>query len=573
MDLFIKKINMTYGSFVDRTIDFSPSFNLVYGKNEEGKSTIFSFIKSMLYGQYMQGHKNLTRDKDLFFKYRPWYSSAYKGTMEVISSGETFIIYRDFNNNDYSLKNLSTGQDVDVKDPRQIGDYILGLDYNEFCHYIAMDFKNPLISNSSSILENLIKNNPSAISTLDFDRIKKDLEKRNKEIGTDRISQKDLGRVNKRIENLDVRIRTSDVNEYDYKDMIEGVEKARNTCRYYSNLAIYKKYYQDFENKPTFDDYEYVKELMDELADESSIFTIPSLFKLAPLVLGIIISLIFYNKNFILAIIFLSLGIIGSLLALTKLNKRTYNKEDIKKEIFRVFDLAGVSSMSEFKDLVSSGARDLKLTLFTYEFLDLDIDSRLIEAENSYQAKEKSLLIYREKIQEIRDLNEQKQSLEQEKNLLLEELETNKLILNSLDILSNDAFLFFKEDIEDKLSQSLNYFSLGKYKNLNLKDDFSIEVFDKRKNSYIGLNSLSLGTIELINLAFKISMRNLRIKSNLPLVLDNSFNFMDGPRKKRFLEFLKDYAKSSQLILFTNREGDLVDKDENTNLIRLNGGL
>ena len=114
---------------------------------------------------------------------------------------------------------------------------------------------------------------------------------------------------------------------------------------------------------------------------------------------------------------------------------------------------------------------------------------------------------------------------------------------------------------------------MGKYKNLNLKDDFSIEVFDKRKNSYIGLNSLSLGTIELINLAFKISMRNLRIKSNLPLVLDNSFNFMDGPRKKRFVEFLKDYAKSSQLILFTNREGDLVDKDENTNLIRLNGGL
>lgn len=573
MDIFIKKINMTYGSFVDQTIEFSPNFNLVFGQNEEGKSTIFSFIKDMLYGQYMQGHKNLTKDKDLFLKYRPWYSGAYKGSMKIVRGGEELLIYRDFNNDQYIIKNLSKGQDFDIQDPRKVGDYILGLDYNEFCHYIAMDFKNPLISSSSSIIDNLIKNNPSAVSTLNFDKLKIELEKRNKEIGTDRVSQKDLGRINKKIQGLNIRLNAIEANEFDYESMVEGLEKSKKTYKYYSNLALYKKYYQDIENRPSFDDYEYVKDLMDELACDKESSSMPSLLALIPLGLALILGLIFYKKNFLTPIVFLIIGITGSGLALTRAKKRPYNKEEIKEEIYRVFNKAGVSSMAEFKDLVSSGSKDLKLTLFNHEFLDLDIESRLIEAKDLYEAKSRSLILYKEKIQEKRDLIEERKSLEEEKNLLLEELETNKLILDSLDILSKDAFHFFKEDIEDKLSQSLNYFSLGKYKRLNLREDFSIEVFDSRKNSYISLYGLSLGTVELINLAFKISIRKLRIKDSLPLVLDNSFNFMDGPRKTRFIEFLNDYSKSNQLILFSNRESDLLGANENTNLIRLNGGL
>ena len=50
-----------FGKLQDKVIDFSNGINVVYGKNEAGKSTTHSFIKAMLFGISKKKGRKLKR--------------------------------------------------------------------------------------------------------------------------------------------------------------------------------------------------------------------------------------------------------------------------------------------------------------------------------------------------------------------------------------------------------------------------------------------------------------------------------------------------------------------------------
>jgi uncharacterized protein YhaN len=76
-----------FGKLVDRTIDFDPRFNIVYGPNEAGKSTLTAAILATLYG-FPRGEREL---------WRPWSRAAF-GTKLVyeLGDGRTFEVQREF---------------------------------------------------------------------------------------------------------------------------------------------------------------------------------------------------------------------------------------------------------------------------------------------------------------------------------------------------------------------------------------------------------------------------------------------------------------------------------------------
>ena len=74
LDLYIKG----FGKFHDTFLSFEDGLNIVYGKNEAGKSTIHTFIRGMLFG--IERQRGRAAKNDLYSKYEPWEnSSTYEG--------------------------------------------------------------------------------------------------------------------------------------------------------------------------------------------------------------------------------------------------------------------------------------------------------------------------------------------------------------------------------------------------------------------------------------------------------------------------------------------------------------
>ena len=87
------KIN-AYGKLKDKEIQFKDHINVVYGKNEAGKSTILTFIVNMLYG--ISKNKNGKNYSD-FEKYKPWDAEEFSGKLEYeLNNHKIFEVFRDF---------------------------------------------------------------------------------------------------------------------------------------------------------------------------------------------------------------------------------------------------------------------------------------------------------------------------------------------------------------------------------------------------------------------------------------------------------------------------------------------
>ncbi len=86
--MYINRLHLrAFGKFIHKKIYFGNKFNIVFGENETGKSTLHNFIELMMYG--------FEEDTAKFNKYKPWNSPLYKGTVEI-GEEEKYLIARDF---------------------------------------------------------------------------------------------------------------------------------------------------------------------------------------------------------------------------------------------------------------------------------------------------------------------------------------------------------------------------------------------------------------------------------------------------------------------------------------------
>lgn len=87
------KIN-SFGKINNKEYDFSEKINLIYGKNEAGKSTLLKFIQNIFYGTSKNKKGKSFSDYDL---YKPWGEGDFSGKLKYkLDSGEEFEVYREF---------------------------------------------------------------------------------------------------------------------------------------------------------------------------------------------------------------------------------------------------------------------------------------------------------------------------------------------------------------------------------------------------------------------------------------------------------------------------------------------
>ena len=100
----IQHLNIhSYGKIKDKEIKFGDNINIIFGKNESGKSTIMHYIVNSFYGTSKNKKSRELSDYD---KYLPWSSDDFSGRLSYkLDNGEKFEIYRDFNKKNPKIYN------------------------------------------------------------------------------------------------------------------------------------------------------------------------------------------------------------------------------------------------------------------------------------------------------------------------------------------------------------------------------------------------------------------------------------------------------------------------------------
>ncbi len=155
LDLYING----FGKFHKRSISFHKGLNVIYGKNEAGKSTLHTFIRGMLFG--IEKGRGRVSKNDLYVKYEPWEnSSSYEGRMRVEANGQIYRIERNFSKNAKSLHviNETLGRE-EAADKAFFDQLLNGLTETSYINTVSIgQLKSATDANMASELKNYIAN-------------------------------------------------------------------------------------------------------------------------------------------------------------------------------------------------------------------------------------------------------------------------------------------------------------------------------------------------------------------------------------------------------------------------------
>lgn len=148
-----------FGKFHDRTISFKDGINIIYGKNEAGKSTLHTFIRGMLFG--IERGRGRAAKNDTYSKFEPWENSGtYEGWLRLEKDGTIYRIERRFRKDNKSLKviNETRGREEEAT-PAFMNELLGGLNETTYNNTISIgQLKSATEDGMVSELRNYIAN-------------------------------------------------------------------------------------------------------------------------------------------------------------------------------------------------------------------------------------------------------------------------------------------------------------------------------------------------------------------------------------------------------------------------------
>lgn len=86
-----------FGKLNDFSLTLTDGFNLIYGENESGKSTLCDFLLSMFYDMPNDG-KRLELSESFRRKYKPWHGERFGGRVYFTHDSRRYILEKSFGN-------------------------------------------------------------------------------------------------------------------------------------------------------------------------------------------------------------------------------------------------------------------------------------------------------------------------------------------------------------------------------------------------------------------------------------------------------------------------------------------
>ena len=226
------KIN-GFGKLSNKEIKLNENINIIYGKNESGKSTLLKFISSMFYGA--SKNKN-GKDISDFDKYKPWKVDDFSGKIKyTLDNNKSYEVYREFKKKSpviYNDNMQDISKDFKVDKTKGIDFFTeqTGIDEETFLTTAIIEQEGVRLNKSAQ--NGIVQKISNVVSSGDENvSFKKTMDRINKEqtekVGSERTSQRPINIVNEKIEKLkrekkDLELYSSQKDEFNKK--VEDVQ-------------------------------------------------------------------------------------------------------------------------------------------------------------------------------------------------------------------------------------------------------------------------------------------------------------------------------------------------------------
>ena len=621
----IKNIKINgYGKLEDVEINLGDKINIIKGNNESGKSTLLNFISSSLYG--ISKNKKGKEISD-FDKYKPWNTDAFSGKLEYeLDNGDDYEIFRDFKKKTPEIykngKDVTFDYSIDKTKGSEFFTEQTGINEEMFLNTFMSEQEEVKLNKASqtSIIQKLSNMVSTGNENISY---KKTIDKINKkqleEIGSERSSGRPINIVNDKIEDLKEEI--DEISRYkdkkyeleqekqilskDFEDEKYVLSLLRNVKTLKEKNSISREKIKILDNE--IDGY---SEMQNEKNKEIEILKSEKkekrkshklIYIMFILLIAVITVISIVSNQKLLLILDGIVALIGIIFFIVdrknKRNARNINKkylekltkieedinrlEDIKKlkfaevskieeELENLEEKENKKIVNEFKDKVDEKQINDILSA-RYEDI-VDLINQKEESLSNYKVSEKKMEIENENIVEnlenLVSLEEDLDKLYEEK----EELESINEIYNLVKQNLEEAYEEMKSNITPdfilEIQNIISNATNGKYKKC-LVDEDSIKI-ENESGSYISIDRLSIGTIDMIYLALRLSAAKSISDEKIPIILDEAFAYYDKNRMKNILRYLNN--NNNQVIIFTctNREIKVLEEEKiEANIINL----
>lgn len=595
------KIN-SFGTLKNKEINLDKNVNIIYGKNESGKSTLLTYIKTAFYG--ISKNKNGKQISD-FDKYKPWSGEEFSGKIKyILDDGSKYEIFRDFNKknakiyND-NLEDITKQFNMDKKEGSQFFLEQVGLDENMFTSTIMSGQQEvKLNEQQQNVLVQKIANIAgTGDSNLSYNKAKEKLNKKQlEEVGTERTQGKPINILKSKIKYISEMLEklnlykqekiTIEQKKKDLENKIQGQEQRRELIKKISELSekirieSEKVNYKNKIKEEKQDEIENLKREKEEITNisrnkknKNEWYWIIN----AIMIVLMAISIIALKNKYITYIILTVLTCTLVLEYIIKINKIKKNKDLQKNKI----DLLNTKidflqkqkndieqDIKREKDNLEKEKEEIK-NKYNIELYDIEnskndleeITSRINEEKiklNTLEVEEKSIV---NKLEDLIKLEEEFAIIHEQ----LKEIEQKNYEINLAKDFLEKAYEKMKKNITPKftfnLSENIKNITNGKYTNINVNDENGL-IVEIQNGEYIPAERLSIGTIDQLYLSLRISMIEEISKEKMPIILDEAFAYFDDERLENILKYLTQKYKQHQLIIFTctNREKNILDK-------------
>ena len=621
----IKNIKINgYGKLEDVEINLGDKINIIKGNNESGKSTLLNFISSSLYG--ISKNKKGKEISD-FDKYKPWNTDAFSGKLEYeLDNGDDYEIFRDFKKKTPEIykngKDVTFDYSIDKTKGSEFFTEQTGINEEMFLNTFMSEQEEVKLNKASqtSIIQKLSNMVSTGNENISY---KKTIDKINKkqleEIGSERSSGRPINIVNDKIEDLKEEI--DEISRYkdkkyeleqekqnlskDFEDEKYVLSLLRNVKTLKEKNSISREKIKILDNE--IDGY---SEMQNEKNKEIEILKSEKkekrkshklIYIMFILLIAVITVISIVSNQKLLLILDGIVALIGIIFFIVdrknKRNARNINKkylekltkieedinrlEDIKKlkfaevskieeELENLEEKENEKIINDFKDKVDEKQINDILSA-RYEDI-VDLINQKEESLSNYKVSEKKMEIENENIVEnlenLVSLEEDLDRLYEEK----EELESINEIYNLVKQNLEEAYEEMKSNITPdfilEIQNIISNATNGKYKKC-LVDEDGIKI-ENESGSYISIDRLSIGTIDMIYLALRLSAAKSISDEKIPIILDEAFAYYDKNRMKNILRYLNN--NNNQVIIFTctNREIKVLEEEKiEANIINL----